>query len=100
MKKWFLLSFLLLNSIAVGAIADDPDCVRNNCLGTCISKQEALGKRVPMFCKPQYVCYKDVECVKLDNGKCGWKETPQMKACITEKTKAVTPVLPAPTKLP
>ncbi len=93
--KIFPLFFLIVFLIAGNACADDIDCVRNNCLGTCITKEEALHKIMPMICMAQYSCYQDAECLKLENGKCGWKETPQLKACIAEKTKAAPPALPS-----
>lgn len=89
MKFVIAVLFLVFAITMNNAIADDGKCVRNNCLGTCISIKEALGKPVPMLCKQDYVCYQDVECMQLDNGKCGWKETPQMKACLAEKAAEV-----------
>ena len=83
--KLLIISALILLSGVLSARADDGQCVRNNCLGTCISKQEALGKMVPMICHQNYVCYQDVECMKLDSGKCGWKETAELKSCLAEK---------------
>ena len=69
------------------AEADDPSCVRIPCLGQCISKEEAAGKVTPMLCMQAYTCYNNVECTRLDDGKCGWKETPELKDCLAAKSK-------------
>ena len=102
MKNLFLFPLsVFLFSCAAGA--DDPGCVRNNCMGTCLGKDEA-GFARSHVCRPDYVCYQNVDCTILDNGKCGWKVTPQLQACLAEKSPAIyTPsptTSPAPTAAP
>lgn len=86
----FLRAFLAIMIIGAAPLSataeDDPGCVRLSCLGKCISKEEAEGKAIPMLCMRQYSCYNGVDCAKLEDGKCGWKETPQLKACLAEKS--------------
>ncbi len=68
-----------------GAQADDSACMRINCLGKCVSRAEMEGKAIPALCMRQAQCYNDVECTVLADGKCGWKETPEMKACLADR---------------
>ena len=89
----FFLAILILICAIQPAGADDASCVRMPCLGKCMSKEDVAGKAFPMFCMQQSACYKDVECTRLDDGKCGWKETPELTACLADKSNnAPTPM--------
>jgi hypothetical protein len=95
----FLITFCLcIFASGMTAQADDPTCIRNNCMGSCISKEEALHKPIPMICHVEYSCYQDIECVKKEDGTCGWAENQQFKDCVTQKKKSTTPSLPRVTR--
>ena len=83
--------FLVAIFIAIAPIkqaqADDPSCMRMPCLGKCMSREEAQGKVFPAYCLQQYSCYEGVECTVLGEGKCGWKETPELAACLADKSQ-------------
>lgn len=89
--RTILLSTLLLLTLALPARTDDDACVRMPCLGKCLSREETKGRAFPMLCMQQYACYEGVECAKGDDGKCGWKETPKMQACLKDKTAFAPP---------
>lgn len=81
--------------ICARAYAYDTGCVRNNCMGTCITSEEALYKAIPMICRAEYTCYQDAECMKKEDGSCSWTETQQLKDCIAEKQKGIKSSLPS-----
>ncbi len=86
------LPFLLVIIAGIQPVAaDDASCMRMPCLGKCISKEEARGKVFPMHCLQQHVCYEGVECTRLEDGRCGWKETPALAACIADKSANAFP---------
>lgn len=95
MRYFFLLSCLFVFASSLCAQVDDTACVRNNCMGTCISRDEALHKATPMICHADYSCYQDIECAKKDDGNCSWEENQQFKDCIAQKKKAAASSLPS-----
>ncbi len=36
--------------------------------------------------QPQFVCYKTAVCEKQATGRCGWTQTPELTACLAEKS--------------
>ena len=100
MRHFLTVFFLCICAFASGGRADDHGCVRNNCMGTCITREEALGKMIPMICRAEFACYQDAECVKKEDGSCGWTETQQLKDCIAQKKKDAKPSLSPPSPLP
>jgi eight-cysteine-cluster-containing protein len=32
--------------------------------------------------RAEYACYKTASCARQSNGKCGWSQTPELKACL------------------
>jgi hypothetical protein len=83
----FLIAVLAMVAAIPCAKADGSSCVSIPCLGKCISKEEAAGKAIAMLCMRQSACYKDAECTRLAGGECGWKETPELAACLADTSK-------------
>jgi hypothetical protein len=82
-----LIAVLALMPIVPPAMAtDDPSCMRLPCLGKCASRKDMEGKAIPMLCMRQSNCYNNVDCTILDDGKCGWKGTPELAACLADKS--------------
>lgn len=90
MNKWALrIGFFLILVLAAGGLpfpglADDPSCARIDCLGKCVSKEDRNHMAIPMLCMQSYRCYKNIDCTVLEDGKCGWKKTPEFDECIAK----------------
>jgi len=86
----FLIAVLALMPVVPPAMAaDDPSCMRLPCLGKCASRKDMEGKAIPMLCMRHSSCYNNVDCTILDDGKCGWKETPELAACLADKPRGM-----------
>jgi hypothetical protein len=85
--RFIIATLVLMTGASVAKAEDDPSCVRMPCLGKCMSKEDTEGKAFPMLCLAQSACYDHVDCTKRDDGSCGWKGTPELDACIVEKSK-------------
>jgi len=63
------------------------DCVKSGCSGTlCVE----AGKEVITTCeyKAEYGCYQSATCGRQPSGDCGWKQTPELKACLANPPPA------------
>lgn len=61
------------------------ECVIGGCNGELCLDKEANDKGVASIClyKPEFACYKSAKCEKQANGKCGWTQTSELKACLS-----------------
>ena len=48
----------------------------------CVSVEEAANIVSTCEYKAEYACYKEASCEPQGNGKCGWTETAELKACL------------------
>jgi len=92
-KRVFIVVVLLaVIGFSLQAMADDESCVRMECLGKCFNLEDTEGKAFSMLCLQQSICYRGVECAKLDDGNCGWVQTPELDACLADMAdKSIIP---------
>ena len=90
----FLATSILLTSHSFAA--DDSDCIRMDCLGKCMNIEDAQGKAFPMICIQSSVCYHDADCIKLDDGNCGWVQSEELDRCLAD----IATTTPGPIPLP
>lgn len=67
-------------------------CVTGGCSGDlCLSEQE---KGIVSACiyKPEFACYKKARCEVQQSGACGWTQTPELAACITQAKATPAPI--------
>jgi hypothetical protein len=96
MTRWIILASLALagcGSKSHGP-ADPPgkppakvQCVKSGCSGTvCVEE----GKEIVTTCeyKAEYACYSSAACETQPDGKCGWTQTPELKACLANPPAA------------
>jgi hypothetical protein len=59
--------------------------VQRACKPTGCSGQICSDEDVASTCEfmPKYMCYKSAVCERQATGLCGWTETPELKACLT-----------------
>ena len=57
------------------------DCIKTGCSGTVCAEP---GNDVMTTCefKPEYACYQKASCERQADGKCGWSQTDELKACL------------------
>src|SRR3989338_7748710 len=48
----------------------------------CVSVEEAANVVSTCEYKAEYACYKEASCEPQANGKCGWTQTAELKACL------------------
>ena len=48
----------------------------------CVSAEEAANVVSTCEYKAEYTCYKEASCEPQQNGKCGWTQTVELKACL------------------
>jgi len=75
------MKFVLLFLLGLLAIATATDCVRGGCSGEiCTDKQS----QVVSICiwKEEFACYQTAICERQPDGKCGWRQTPELKECL------------------
>jgi hypothetical protein len=55
-------------------------CIRTGCSG-----QVCADEDIATTCewKPEYACFKDAICERNAAGTCGWRETPELKKCLS-----------------
>lgn len=56
-------------------------CIKTGCSGTVCAEE---GNDVITTCefKPEYACYQKAACERQPDGKCGWTENDELKACL------------------
>jgi hypothetical protein len=82
----YVIFALFLLMLLGGAVrADDPNCVRHDCLGICVDKDhdDPLNS-VLKICTADYQCFARAKCARLSNSQCGWVYPPDMAPCFTE----------------
>lgn len=58
-------------------------CAVAGCSGQlCVSAEEAGGIVTTCEFRAEYACYKEASCEPQADGKCGWSETVELKACL------------------
>lgn len=58
-------------------------CAVAGCSGTlCVSADEAGDIVTTCEYRPEYACYKEASCEPQADGKCGWTETAELRACL------------------
>jgi eight-cysteine-cluster-containing protein len=59
------------------------DTMLAGCSGQiCADAEEAVGIITTCEYRPEYVCYKSATCERQADGRCGWTQTPELKACL------------------
>jgi hypothetical protein len=61
---------------------DGGACIKTGCSGTVCTEP---GKEVITNClyKPEYGCYKTARCERQADGACGWTQTAELTACLS-----------------
>lgn len=57
----------------------DTRCKVTGCSGQLCSEEDLI---TTCEYRAEYTCYKDAECERQADGKCGWKQTDQLLACL------------------
>jgi hypothetical protein len=81
-----ILSLFILLSVVMNwaALANENHCVIVWC-GTCLDDRDpAAGHPQPCAIWAGRKCFKDNQCTRLKNGKCGWAQTPESFACTAQ----------------
>ena len=63
-------------------------CAKGGCSGQlCVE----AGKQIMSTCewREEYACYKKAVCERNNKGKCAWRQTPELKACLSSKASAL-----------
>lgn len=59
-------------------------CRPTGCSGTVCSDQDMF---TTCEFKPEYACYRSAICERGADGKCAWRDTPELKSCLAGQTK-------------
>jgi hypothetical protein len=67
-----------------GEVSDNRPPSKNPCKKTGCSGQICADEEMMSTCewKPEYACYRKARCERQSNGKCGFTQTPELKACL------------------
>ena len=60
-------------------------CMKTGCGGTICASEEMMST---CEFKPEYACYKTATCEWQANGGCGWRESPDLTACLANPPPA------------
>ncbi len=67
--------------------SDSRQIIRDDChVGGCSNQLCSDEPDVVSTCEwvPEYECYRTATCERQDDGACGWTETPDLQACLTQ----------------
>lgn len=73
-------------------------CVISGCSGEICADEERISTCIY---KPEFACYKQATCELQADNRCGWTQTPELKACLTKnQSVALPPAIPNAPVLP
>ena len=65
-------------------------CVRAGCSGElCVEATAANDLMTTCEFKPEYACYQEATCTFLEDGSCGFLQTPQLLECLENASQEV-----------
>ncbi|MCK5025843.1 MAG: eight-cysteine-cluster domain-containing protein [Nanoarchaeota archaeon] len=62
---------------------EDGDCVTGGCSGTICQHKDSEPVMTTCEFKPEYACYKQIECKCVSNG-CVWDKTAEFEMCVQD----------------
>jgi eight-cysteine-cluster-containing protein len=72
-----------VNLPPAGAGPSKDDCLPAGCSGQiCADAEEAAGIITTCEYRSEYACYDSATCERQADGRCGWTQTPELKACL------------------
>ncbi len=69
------------------ATPEASDCRPTGCSGTVCAAEDVM---TTCEYRPEYECYKTAVCERQGD-ECGWRDTPELKACLEEKKASAGP---------
>jgi len=67
------------------SIIEESGCMIAGCSRQlCIEEKDAGNIFTSCEFLPEYACYKNAECERSEDDKCGWRQTEELKRCIIE----------------
>lgn len=79
--------YYFFGGVPQAPLRPEPPKVENiACKITGCSNQICAEEPMTTTCeyREEYICYQKAKCEKQQNGKCGWTETSELKACILQ----------------
>lgn len=70
-------------------------CIKTGCSGTLCSDTERIST---CEYKPEYICFSQTTCGRLENGECGWLDLEKLNSCLVEHR--ANPITPASRSTP
>lgn len=66
-----------------GGVVAQKSCIVGGCNGElCLEESQKEVFTICIF-KEEFACYKQTQCERQTDGKCGWTSTPELAACLT-----------------
>ncbi len=74
--------FDLMQELSANPAATLPPCVRTGCSGQICADSHRIST---CEFRPEYACYRSAACERGADGQCGFRQTPELAACIASK---------------